>query len=59
MVSFYDPKNRADQHNVEQILKMAGVEYFTQRESVSGIGPAQILVAEEDVPQAEELFLRR
>ncbi len=59
MVSFYDPKNRADQHNVEQILKMSGIEYFTRRESVPGIGPAQILVAEEDLPQAEELFLRR
>jgi hypothetical protein len=59
MVSFYDPRNIADQKNVEQILKMRGVEYATRRETAPGFGPLQIMVAEEDLPQAEEILLSR
>lgn len=59
MVSFYDPMNRDDQRNVEQILRLKGIEYFTRLETEQGIGPSQILVAEEDLPRAEELLLSR
>jgi hypothetical protein len=56
MVRFYDPKNEEDQARVEKILQKAGIEYSLLREPKKGIGPFQILVAEEDIPQAEELL---
>jgi hypothetical protein len=56
MVRFYDPKNEEDQARVENILQKAGIEYSLLREPEQGIGPFQILVAEEDIPQAEELL---
>lgn len=59
MVSFYDPRNLADQNRVENLLRKDGVEYFTRLEPEPGIGPLQILVAEEDLPRAEEIFLKR
>ncbi len=59
MVSLYDPRNSTDQNRVEQILATKGINYSTRREPVRGIGPAQILVAEEDLPFAEEALLKR
>lgn len=56
MVRFYDPRDEADQQKVEQILRSQGIEYFLHRETEPGIGPCQILVAEEDLPYAEELL---
>ena len=58
MVSFYDPRDRDDQKNVEQILSMEGIEYCTRHGNGPG-GTGQILVAEEDLPHAEALILRR
>lgn len=58
MVSFYDPRDRDDQKNIEQILSMEGIEYCTRQGNGPGI-TGQILVAEEDLPQAEALILRR
>lgn len=56
MVRFYDPKDKADLARVEKLLKEGGVEYFLVPETTAGIGPAQIDVAEEDLPKAEELL---
>lgn len=56
MVRFYDPRDEADLARVEGILKKNAIEYFLCREPVDGIGPQQIQVAEEDLPQAEELL---
>ncbi|HEY3307987.1 MAG TPA: hypothetical protein VGJ93_06000 [Desulfuromonadaceae bacterium] len=56
MVRFYDPRDEADQLKVEKILRSQGIEYFLRREPEPGIGPLQILVAEEDLPYAEELL---
>lgn len=58
MALFYDPVDEADLSRVETILKKNGIEYFLRREPVQGIGPAQIHVAEEDMPMAEELLLK-
>ena len=58
MALFYDPRDSADLARVEQLLQRGGIEYSLQKEPVSGLGPMQIHVAEEDVPRAEELLLR-
>jgi aspartokinase len=56
MVRFYDPKDKHDMARVESILRKAGIEYCLGSESIEGLGPWQIQVAEEDVPKAEELL---
>jgi hypothetical protein len=56
MALFYDPKDETDLARVEAILKSGGIEYFLRRETVAGIGPFQVHVAEEDVPRAEDLL---
>lgn len=56
MVKFYDPKDTADLARVEAVLKAGGIEYFLAREPEAGIGPQQVHVAEEDLPQAEKLL---
>jgi hypothetical protein len=56
MVPFYDPRDQKDLDQVEQLLHRNGIEYFLQREPVSGIGPFQILVDEADIPKAQELM---
>jgi len=56
MVSFYDPIDRADQKFVEQALRRGGIEYFLAEETVPGLFSSQILVAEEDLPEAEKLL---
>lgn len=58
MVRFYDPIDRADQAHVEQLLRSGGIEYFLQEESDPGLGSSQILIAEEDLPEAENLMAR-
>ncbi|HJV37093.1 hypothetical protein [Geomonas sp.] len=56
MFKFYDPKDEADLARVENALKKGGVEYFvTSCKAGSGI-VAEIEVAEEDIPKAEELI---
>ncbi len=56
MVRFYDPGDEADLARVEAILKEGGIEYYLEREPEAGIGPLQVHVAEEDLPQAEKLL---
>jgi hypothetical protein len=56
MAVFYDPKDERDLGRVKRILDKGGIEYFLRREPARGIGPMQILVAEEDFPQAEKLL---
>lgn len=58
MAFFYDPRDEKDLAWVESILRDGGIEYFLREESVSGIGPSQVHVAEEDLPMAEELLLK-
>jgi len=54
MVRFYDPKDEADLARVERVLRDGGIEFFT-RSVESGPYQVEIVVAEEDVPLAEEL----
>jgi hypothetical protein len=56
MVKFYDPRDEVDLARVEAILRNGGIEYFLSREPEAGIGPLQVHVAEEDLPQAERLL---
>lgn len=56
MVRFYDPIDRADQQLVEQVLRRGGIEYSLDDEVVPGLFSRQILVAEEDLPEAEKLL---
>lgn len=58
MVRFYDPIDQADQQQVEQVLRRGGIEYFLREETEAGLGSSQILIAEEDIPQAETLLFR-
>ena len=55
MAVFYDPKDERDLGRVKKALDKGGIEYFLRPESVRGIGPMQVLVAEEDFPMAEKL----
>jgi hypothetical protein len=57
MVRFYDPKDAADLARVEAVLQKGGIEYFLAESSKTGVS-AEIEVAEEDVPKAEELLLQ-
>lgn len=56
MVRFYDPKDKADLDKVEKLLRAGGIEYFLVPGKTPGIAAAQIDVAEEDLPKAEELL---
>lgn len=56
MVRFYDPIDKADQNQVEQVLRQGGIEYFLREETEPGLGSCQILLAEEDLPEAERLL---
>ena len=56
MARFYDPKNDRELSRVEAILRHGGIEYFLRSETVRGLGPMQVHVAEEDLPQAEKLL---
>jgi hypothetical protein len=57
MAVFYDPKDERDLGRVKRILDKGGIEYFLRRDPERGIGPMQVLVAEEDFPLAEKLLL--
>ncbi|AJF07059.1 DUF2007 domain-containing protein [Geoalkalibacter subterraneus] len=54
MVQFYDPGDAAEQAEIESLLRQNGIEYFLR--SNNGDGPSEILVAEEDLPQAQKLI---
>jgi len=54
MIQFYDPSNAAEQAEVESLLRQNGIEYFLKPNT--GDGPSEILVAEEDLPQAQKLI---
>ncbi|HEY6838070.1 MAG TPA: DUF2007 domain-containing protein [Geobacteraceae bacterium] len=56
MVRFYDAKDKAELEKVEKLLKAGGIEYFLVPGNPPGIAAAQIDVAEEDLPKAEELL---
>lgn len=56
MIRFYDPIDRVDQKHVEQVLRRGGIEYFLRDESDPGLFSSQILIAEEDLPEAEKLL---
>ena len=56
MAVFYDPKDDRDLARVKAVLDKEGIEYFLRREPAAGIGPMQVLVAEEDIPKAEMLL---
>jgi len=56
MAVFYDPKDERDLARVKAVLDKEGIEYFLRREPAAGIGSMQVVVAEEDIPRAEELL---
>ena len=56
MVRFYDPIDNHDLERVTAILGHGGIEYTLRNEPAQGLGPSQIHVAEEDLPQAEKLL---
>lgn len=58
MALFYDPIDEKDLARIKTILDKEGIEYFLRREPELGIGPMQVLVAEEDIPLAEKLLRR-
>lgn len=58
MVRFYDPIDKTDQNQVEQVLRSGGIEYFLRKEPEPGLGSCQILLAEEDIAEAERLLYR-
>ncbi|UFS69527.1 DUF2007 domain-containing protein [Geomonas sp. RF6] len=58
MVRFYDPRDEEDLARVEKLLREGGIEYFTSTVRSEGGYPVEILVAEEDLPQAEALLMR-
>lgn len=58
MVRFYDPIDRADQERIEQLLHDGGIKYYMRLAPEAALQTCQIMVAEEDVPKAEELLER-
>jgi hypothetical protein len=56
MVLFYDPKDESDLARVERLLREAGIAYFLSDAPEPRLGPAQVLVAEEDFPTADALL---
>lgn len=58
MVRFYDPIDMVEQRHVEQLLRRGGIEYFLGGEADPGLDSRQILIAEEDVAEAERLLAR-
>lgn len=57
MVRFYDPVDSSDQKHVEQMLRRGGIEYFLRDKAETELGARQILIAEEDFPEAERLLV--
>jgi len=58
MVRFYDATDEADRLRVEGLLATRGIEYSLRRME-PGAGAGEILVAEEDLPFAEEVLRSR
>lgn len=58
MVRFYDTLDAAELKRVELLLHSGGIEYFLRETSEPGFPGKEILIAEEDVPQAEQLLAR-
>jgi hypothetical protein len=58
MVSFYDPLDRSDQIHVEELLRRGGIEYFLTETHGGELDARQILIAEEDLPRAEQLLTK-
>lgn len=56
MFKFYDPKDEAELARVTSVLKDGGIEYFVAAASPGSGIAAEIEVAEEDLPRAEELL---
>jgi hypothetical protein len=56
MVRFYDPVDSSDQKKVEQALRSGGIEYFLRDAPAAGLNASEIFVAEEDLPEAEQLL---
>jgi hypothetical protein len=52
MTRFYDARNDAELETIEEILETGGVEFSVN----GGSDVKEIMVAEEDVPFAEELL---
>jgi hypothetical protein len=57
VVRFYDPKDESDLARVERLLAGGGIEYALTRIGAGSFN-VEIQVAEEDLPQAEDLLLR-
>lgn len=54
---FYDSKDETDLKRVEAILHKGGIEYTVMPAPPDSRISAEICVAEEDIPAAEELLL--
>lgn len=54
MVRFYNPRDESDLARVEKLLRQGAIEYFLIPDD--GAWPVEIRIAEEDLPQAEELL---
>lgn len=57
MARFYDTRDDAELARVEGVLKKGGIEYSC-RGSRDDTALKEIMVAEEDMPRAEELLVR-
>jgi hypothetical protein len=58
MVLFYETKNEGDLERVEGVLRGKGIEYTLRREPEQGLAPCRIYVAEEDIPEAQEILAK-
>ena len=56
MVRFYDAKDETELAAVASILKEHGIEFTVTPKPQPGIGRKEIMVAEEDIPFADELL---
>lgn len=56
MIRFYYPIDQADQQYVEQVLHSGGIEYSLRAEPDPMLSSCQILIAEEDIAEAERLL---
>lgn len=58
MVRFYDTLDKTELKRIEQVLHSGGIEYFLRETPELGFQGCEILIAEEDLPQAEQLLVR-
>lgn len=57
-MKFYDPKDEGDLARVEALLHKGGIEYSLAAAVEKKGFPVQVMVAEEDVPTAENILLQ-